>query len=60
MDGERVDHDAFRAMREHKRISSEEWSSLLNRLKVVEEKLECLERKNDGAIHNHHSNGGSP
>ena len=60
MDGERVDHDAFRAMREHKRISSEEWSSLLKRLKAVEEKLDRLERKDSGTVHNHHTNGRSP
>jgi hypothetical protein len=56
MDGERVDYDnAFRAMRGVKRITVKEWSNLLLRLKMVEQELERIK---NGAIHDHHADGG--
>jgi hypothetical protein len=56
MEGERLDHDAFRIMRGHKILSHQDWSSLMERLSKIEQELERM--KNNGAIHDHHADGG--
>ncbi len=57
MDGERIDHDAFRAIKGIKYVTEQDWSNLLKRLSKLEQDLERM-KANDRAIHDHHTDGG--
>jgi hypothetical protein len=44
MEGERLDHDAFRALKGMKHVTEHEWHNLLERLEIIEQCLEEVKR----------------